>query len=111
MATTAMNKPKIEQGEEVEVEAEARTFSTQIPDDREALLEFMDQRAKSIQRLKDQISSLDRKVSSFFFIFFVFFVWLIRRCVLQILESVSLIVYFTESSVSPGFLVALLVSI
>lgn len=65
MATTAMNKPKIEQGEEVE--AEATMFSTQIPDDREALLEFMDQRAKSIQRLKDQISSFDRKVSSFFF--------------------------------------------
>lgn len=65
MATTAMKKPKIEKGEEAEVEA--KTFSTQIPDDREALLEFMDQRAKSIQRLKDQISNLDRKVSSFFF--------------------------------------------
>ncbi|KAG7555884.1 WD40 repeat [Arabidopsis suecica] len=61
MATTAMNKPKIEQGEEVE--AEVRAFSTQIPDDREALLEFMDQRAKSIQRLKDQISSFDRKLA------------------------------------------------
>lgn len=70
MATTAMKKPKIEQGEEAETEP--KSFSTQIPDDREALLEFMDQRAKSIQRLKDQISSFDRKVSSFFC-----FVWLI----------------------------------
>ncbi|XP_010454282.1 PREDICTED: uncharacterized protein LOC104736061 [Camelina sativa] len=61
MATTAMKKPKIEQGEEVEVVA--KSFSTQIPDDREALLEFMDQRAKSIQSLKDQISILDRKLA------------------------------------------------
>ncbi|EOA20119.1 hypothetical protein CARUB_v10000397mg [Capsella rubella] len=64
MATTAMIKPKIEHGEEGEVtEVEAKTFSTKIPDDREALLEFMDQRANSIQRLKDEISILDRKLA------------------------------------------------
>lgn len=66
MAT--MKKPKIEQGEE-----EAAKSNTQIPDDREALLEFMDQRANSIKRLKDQISILERKVSSSFFCY----VWLI----------------------------------
>lgn len=75
MATTAMKKPKIEQGEEAEAEAEPISFSTQIPDDREALLEFMDQRAKSIQRLKDQISRLDRKVSFFLLICFSCFNW------------------------------------
>ncbi|KAL1189174.1 hypothetical protein V5N11_032588 [Cardamine amara subsp. amara] len=61
METTAMKKPKIEQGEEAETEP--KSLSTKIPDDREALLEFMDKRAKSIQRLKDQISSFDRKLA------------------------------------------------
>lgn len=60
----AMNKPKIEQGEEEEA-------NTQIPDDREALLEFMDQRARSIKHLKDQISIFERKVSSSFYHFFL----------------------------------------
>ncbi|CAN6840328.1 unnamed protein product [Brassica oleracea] len=36
---------------------------TQIPDDKEGLLEFMDQRAKSIQLCKDQISILERKLA------------------------------------------------
>lgn len=63
MAATAFKEPKIEQGE---AESEANTSSTQIPDDKEALLEFMDQRAHSIQHLKDQISIFERKVSSFF---------------------------------------------
>lgn len=59
MAATAFKEPKIEQRE---AEAEANTSSTQIPDDKEALLEFMDQCANSIQRLKDQISIFERKV-------------------------------------------------
>ncbi|ESQ42009.1 hypothetical protein EUTSA_v10013007mg [Eutrema salsugineum] len=58
----AMKKPKIEQGE-AEADAEANTFSTQIPEDREALLEFMDRRAKSIKRLEDQISNFERKLA------------------------------------------------
>lgn len=57
----AMKKPKVEQGEE------ANTLSTQIPDDKEGLIDFMDQRAKSIEALKDQLSNLERKVSSLFF--------------------------------------------
>lgn len=54
-AATAMKKRRIE-------EEEARTLASQIPDDKEGLLEFMDQRAKSIQLCKDQISILERKV-------------------------------------------------
>lgn len=53
----AMKKPKVEQGEE------AKTLSTQIPDDKEGLIDFMDQRANSIEALKDQLSNLERKVS------------------------------------------------
>ncbi|CAG7910826.1 unnamed protein product [Brassica rapa] len=53
----AMKKPKVEQGEE------ANTLSTQIPDDKEGLIDFMDQRAKSIEALKDQLSNLERKLS------------------------------------------------
>ncbi|KAF8113457.1 hypothetical protein N665_0050s0105 [Sinapis alba] len=60
MATwAAMKKPKVEQGEE----AEANTVSTQIPDDKEGLIDFMDQRANSIEALKDQLSNLDRKLA------------------------------------------------
>ncbi|CAH8286042.1 unnamed protein product [Eruca vesicaria subsp. sativa] len=58
MAT--MKKPKVEQGEE---EAEANTLSTKIPDDKEGLIDFMDQRAKSIEVLKDQLTSLERKLA------------------------------------------------
>ncbi|KFK26240.1 hypothetical protein AALP_AA8G221600 [Arabis alpina] len=55
MATmTAIKKPKIEKGEE--------EANTQIPGNREALLAFMDQRSKSIQGLKDQISILEKKL-------------------------------------------------
>ncbi|KAF8097851.1 hypothetical protein N665_0280s0050 [Sinapis alba] len=53
-ATAALKKQKIE---------EEKVLSTQIPDDKEGLLEFMDQRAKSIQRCKDQISILERKLA------------------------------------------------
>lgn len=66
MATAAMKKRRIEEEEE-----EEEVVSSQIPDDKEGLLEFMDQRAKSIQRCKDQISILERKVLSFFFFFFI----------------------------------------
>ena len=45
-----------------EEEAEENVLATQIPNDKECLLEFMDQRAKSIQLCKDQISILERKV-------------------------------------------------
>ncbi|CAF2136767.1 unnamed protein product [Brassica rapa] len=55
-AATAMKKRRIE-------EEEARTLASQIPDDKEGLLEFMDQRAKSIQLCKDQISILERKLA------------------------------------------------
>ncbi|KAG2300083.1 hypothetical protein Bca4012_011662 [Brassica carinata] len=61
MATwAAMKKPKVEQQGE---EAEVNTVSTQIPDDKEGLIDFMDQRAKSIESLKDQLSILDRKLA------------------------------------------------
>ncbi|CAN8252399.1 unnamed protein product [Cochlearia groenlandica] len=56
---TMLKKPKIEKVEE----AESNKFTTQIPDDREALLEYMDERAKSIQRFKDQISFFERKLA------------------------------------------------
>ncbi|CAA7059084.1 unnamed protein product [Microthlaspi erraticum] len=59
MATTALKEPKTEQGE---ADTEANSSSTQIPNDKEALLDYMDQRANSIQRLKDQISSFERKL-------------------------------------------------
>lgn len=65
----AMKKPKVEQQGE---EAEANTVSTQIPDDKEGLIDFMDQRAKSIESLKDQLSILDRKVLLFSLLSFPF---------------------------------------
>lgn len=63
MATSAaMKKPKVE--EEAEAEAANRLSAHQIPNDKEGLIDFMDQRAKSIEALKHQLSNLDRKVSS-----------------------------------------------
>ncbi|XP_010552439.1 PREDICTED: protein tipD isoform X2 [Tarenaya hassleriana] len=58
MAATMM-MPKIEEVEEVDAEM----GFARIPDDREALLAFMDERAKKIQRLKDHITVYERKLS------------------------------------------------
>lgn len=69
MATSAaMKKPKVE--EEAEAEAANRLSAHQIPNDKEGLIDFMDQRAKSIEALKHQLSNLDRKVLSSFICFF-----------------------------------------
>lgn len=80
MATAAMKKRRIEE-EETEEEA------SQIPDDKEGLLEFMDQRAKSIQCCKDQISIFERKV--LFFFLSLFFLNLTRSS-----DSMLLLVVF-----------------
>ncbi|CAH8390080.1 unnamed protein product [Eruca vesicaria subsp. sativa] len=58
MAAAAMKKRRIQEEEE-----EANTLSTQMPDDKEGLLEFMDQRAKSIQHCKDQIQIFETKLA------------------------------------------------
>lgn len=60
-----------------EKEAEASVLATQIPDDKECLLQFMDQRAKSIQLCKDQILILERKI-----LFFIISEVRIRCCLL-----------------------------
>ncbi|KAJ0266422.1 Uncharacterized protein HA466_0004350 [Hirschfeldia incana] len=54
----AMKKPKVEQGEE----AKTLPSTSQIPDDKEGLIDFMDQRAKSIESLKLQLNNLERKL-------------------------------------------------